>query len=178
MMKFVLSLACAATLSVGLQAQISGSINRGAPKITNAIEMGDNKLKLQYTSIRFGDGAWQGIKDNADRHERFNEFAAKRPIGMVETSCDLETAGKTVPAGKYKMYFTVHEQAGWILNLKPEEGEPVRWRMVMTDAPKKSKCLKMSLEPSAKDDACSLAIVFGDKQVVVPVTAKKADKKG
>ena len=127
MMKFLLSLACAATLSVGLQAQISGSINRGAPKITNSIEMGGNKLHLEYTSIRFGDGAWQGIKDNADRHERFNQFAEQRPIGMVETSCDLETAGKMVPAGKYKMFFTVNAQAGWILNLKSEGGDAIRW---------------------------------------------------
>ncbi len=49
--------------------------------------------------------------------------------------------------------------------------------MVLSEAKTKSGCLKMSLEPSTKNDACSLAIVFGDMQVTVPVTvAAKAEK--
>ena len=178
MMKFVLALACGAVLTAGLQAQISGSINRGAPKVTNSIEMGGNKLQVSYTSIRFGDGAWQKIKDDKESHERFNKFAEGKPIGHVKTTCDLQAAGRTVPAGEYSMYFTVSERAGWLLNLKPEEGDTIRWRMVLSQATTKSGCLKMNLEPSAKDGACSLAIVFGDMQVVVPVTVapEKEDK--
>ncbi len=179
MMKFILALACASVLAGGLQAQISGSLNRGAPKVSNTIEMGGNKLHISYTSIRFGDGAWQGIKDNVDRHERFNKFAEGKPIGSVKTSCDLQAAGRTVPAGDYSMYFTVSERAGWILNLKPKEGDAIRWRLALTEAKTKSGCLKMNLEPSAKADTCSVAIVFGDMQVTVPVTVaaeKDSDK--
>lgn len=176
MKKFALAIACLATLGTGLSAQIGGSINRNAPKVSSTIEMGDQKVHIQYTSIRFGQGAWKEYKDNVDMHERFNSFAEKKPIGMVKTSCDLKAAGKTVPAGEYKMFFTLHEKAGWILNLKPAKGDSVRWRMVLTDAGKKTGCLKMNLEPSAKDNACSLAIVFGDMQVTVPVmAAPKAD---
>jgi len=173
MMKSFLAIACAALMTCGLQAQISGSINRGAAKVSNSIEMGGNKLSVNYTALRFGDGMWQKIKDAADRHEGFNAFAAKRPVGSVETSIDLMTAGKKVPAGKYDMFFTVNERAGWILNLKPKEGDAIRWRMVLSDAPSEAKCLKISLDPSEKDGMCSLHIAFGKQHVMVPVMAAK-----
>ncbi|MCK5942090.1 MAG: DUF2911 domain-containing protein [Planctomycetes bacterium] len=176
MMKSVLAIACSALLTCGLQAQISGSINRGAAKVTNSIEMGVNKLSVQYTALRFGAGEWQKIKDNEQMHERFNQMAEKRPVGTVETSVDLMAAGKRVAAGKYSMFFSVHPQAGWILNLKPESGDAVRWRMVLSDAPATAKCLKIGLEPSAKDGTCSLHIAFGDKHVNVPVTVAAAKK--
>ncbi|HEX5054446.1 MAG TPA: hypothetical protein VFZ65_21890 [Planctomycetota bacterium] len=177
MMKFLTALTCASLLTCGLTAQISGSINKSAPKVTNAIEMGSNKLQVDYTSIRFGDGAWQKIKDDASGHEQFNKFAEGKPIGRVKTTCDIQAAGKKVPAGDYAMFFTVHEQAGWILNLKPAEGEAIRWRLVLSQADDKSGCLKISLEPAAKNDTCSLSIVFGDMQVTVPVTVVPAEKK-
>lgn len=174
MIKSVIALTCAAMMTCGLQAQISGSINRGAPKVTNAIEMGKNKLQVSYTAIRFGEGGWKSIKDNVDSHDRFNNFAASKPIGNVTTSCDITAAGKTVPAGNYSMYFTVQER-GWILNLKPAEGEAIRWGMRLKDTPATSKCLKVSLEPSEKNGACSIGITFGEQAVTVPVSvaAKK-----
>ena len=67
--KSVLAFACAALITCGLQAQVSGSINRGAAKVTNMIEMGGNKLTVNYTALRFGQGQWQKIKDASDRHE-------------------------------------------------------------------------------------------------------------
>ena len=174
MMKSLITLACATLMTCGLQAQIGGSLNNGAPKVSTSMEMGGNKLSVSYTSIRFGEGSWQKIKDNADRHERFNKFAASKPIGSVKTSCDLMAAGKKIPAGDYSMFFTVHEQAGWLLNLKPAKGDAIRWRLVLSDAAKKTGCMKISLEPSAKDGMCSIAIAFGGKQVTVPVSAAPA----
>ena len=169
MMKSLLALTCGALLTCGLQAQVSGSINRNAPKVSNTIEMGGNKLHMQYTALRYGKGDWQKIRDNADRHERFNEFAAQSPLGRVETTCDLQVAGKEIPHGSYSMYFTVHEKAGWILNLAPKEGDPIRWRMVLSETKKKTDCLKMSLEPSGEDNSCSLSITFGAMHITVPV---------
>jgi hypothetical protein len=177
MMKFVTALACASLLTCGLQAQISGRINIGAPKVSNTIEMGGNKLHVEYTSLRFGNGDWQKIKDNAADHERFNKGAEAKPIGTVKTTFEVNAAGRKVPAGDYAMFFTVHEQAGWILNLKPKDGEAIRWRMALSEADAKSDCLKISLEPSAEADTCSLQIVFGGQQVTVPVTvATDAEK--
>jgi len=173
MMKSILAFACAAALCSGLQAQISGSINRGAAKVTNSIEMGGNKMSVTYTALRFGAGQWQKIKDNANGHERFNKFAESRPVGSVTTSVDLMTAGKKVPAGTYDMFFTVNESAGWILNLKSEGGESVRWRMVLSDAPSAAKCLKIGLNPSDENGMCSLHIAFGKQHVMVPVSVAK-----
>lgn len=169
MMKSLIALTCAALMTCGLQAQIGGSLNRNAPTVSNTISMGKNKLSVTYTSIRFGDGAWQKYKEDKDGYEGFNKFAARKPIGSVETSCDLMAAGRTIPAGKYAMFFTLHERAGWLLNLKPAEGEAIRWGMRLTDMDKKSDCLKISLEPSAKDGACAITIMFGKQSVSVPV---------
>ena len=178
MMKSVLALTFAALMSCGLQAQIGGSINRGAPKVTNAIEMGKNKLEVSYTAIRFGEGSSQKIKDNAEGHEGFNKMAANKPIGNVKTTCDLMAAGKAIPAGEYSMYFTVNERAGWILNLKPASGDAIMWRMHLTDTATASACLKVSLEPSEKNGVCSIAIHFGDKSVTVPVSTETKKKEG
>ena len=172
MMKSVIALTCAALMTCGLQAQIGGSLNRNAAKVSNTIELGKNKLTVSYTAIRFGDGAWQKAKDNKEGYEGFNKFAARKPIGSVTTSCDLTAAGRTIPAGKYAMFFTLHERAGWLLNLKPAEGETIMWGMRLKDASSKSECMKISLEPSAKDDACAIAISFGAKMVAVPVSVK------
>ena len=175
-MKSTIALACVSMMACNLEAQISGSINRGAPKVSTTIEMGGNTLAVSYTSIRFGEGSWQKIKDAEDRHERFNKFAEGKPLGSVKTSCELMAAGRKIPAGDYSMYFTVHAEAGWILNLKPAKGDAIRWRMALTETDKKTGCLKISLEPAAKSNTCSIGIAFGNQQVTVPVTTAEKKK--
>ena len=175
-MKRFLTIACVSLfVCAGLQAQVSGSINRGAPTVTNTIAMGDHKMEVNYTAIRFGDGQWQRILENEDMHDRFNQLAERRPMGSVKTSCDVITAGKSVPAGDYKMFFTVSSQAGWILNLKPAEGDAIRWRLVLTESDKKQNCMHISLSPSAEDGTCSLSVAFGSKSVTVPVRVADND---
>jgi hypothetical protein len=44
--------------------------------------------------------------------------------------------------------------------------------MHLKDTTSKSACMKISLEPSDKDDTCSIAITFGEKSVSVPVMVK------
>tara|TARA_R110002072_G_scaffold302737_3_gene488256 strand:- start:10000 stop:10536 length:537 start_codon:yes stop_codon:yes gene_type:complete len=176
MMKSVIALTCAALMTCGLQAQVGGSLNRNAAKVSTSITMGKNKLAVSYTAIRFGKGDWQKAKDNKDGYERFNARAAKSPVGSVTTSCDLMAAGRTIPAGTYSMFFTLHERAGWLLNLKPAEGEGIMWGMKLTDSDK-SDCMKINLEPSAKDNTCAITIMFGDKSVSVPVTVKATEDK-
>ena len=169
-MKRFLILACvSALICTSLQAQVSGSINRGAPTVTNSISMGDHKMEVTYTSVRFGEGQWQRVLENEGMHERFNQLAERRPMGSVTTTCDVVTAGKSVPAGKYSMFFTVHSEAGWILNLKPEDGDAIRWRLVLQENKKNLDCMHISLSPSSDNGACSLSVAFGNKSVTVPV---------
>ncbi|MFT7534087.1 MAG: hypothetical protein ACI85K_000032 [Hyphomicrobiaceae bacterium] len=172
MMKSLIALTCAALMTCGLQAQIGGSLNRNAAKVSNTIEMGKNKLSVSYTAIRFGDGQWQKTQEDKEGYEGFNKFAARKPIGSVTTSCDLTAAGKTIAAGTYSMFFTLHESGMWLLNLKPAEGDAVRWGMRLKDTASKSTCMKISLEPSDKDDTCAIAITFGEQSVSVPVMVK------
>ncbi|MEC7584190.1 MAG: hypothetical protein VYE77_07720 [Planctomycetota bacterium] len=175
-MKRFLTIACVSLfVCAGLQAQVSGSINRGAPTMTNTIAMGDHKMEVSYTAIRFGEGQWERILDNENAHERFNQLAERRPMGSVKTSCDVITAGKSVPAGNYTMFFTVNSRSGWILNLKPEKGDTIRWRLVLTETDKKQDCMHISLSPSAEDGVCSLGVAFGSKSVTVPVRVADSD---
>jgi len=170
---------CAALLAAVVPAQVSGSINQNAPVVAHSITMGPTKLELTYSAIRFGQGAWQKILENTEAHEKFNTFAEKSPIGSVKTNAPVMAAGHEVPAGEYTMFFTVSEQAGWVLNLKPKTGESIRWRLVLTPSAAKNDCLKISLDPTAQNGTCSLTIAFGSEGVTVPVVAqdKPADKK-
>jgi hypothetical protein len=170
-------LAVAALLACAAPAQISGSINRGAPVVTNAIALGSNKIELSYTSIRFGEGHWQQILENADRHESFNAAAEKKPLGTVKTSIAVTAAGKQIPAGEYAMYFTAfsrESQSGWILNLKPAQGDPIRWRLMLKPSAEKHDCMSINLAPTSENGACKLTIAFGDQSVVVPVKVADA----
>lgn len=170
-MKPFLIACCAAVLAVAAPAQISGSINRNAPTVAHSISMGANKVEISYTAIRFGQGAWQKILENTADHEKFNAMAEKKPIGTVKTSMAVMAAGKEVPAGEYSMFFSVHEQAGWILNLKPANGEPIRWRLMLQASGTNNDCMKISLDPTATDGQCLLTVAFGSESVTVPVKA-------
>lgn len=178
-MKTLLITATLALLCAAAPAQISGSINRNAPTVAQSISMGDNKLEVSYTAIRFGEGSWQKILENTQMHERFNAAAEKRPVGTVTTSVAVMAAGKEIPAGNYAMFFTANERAGWILNLKPKDGgDTIMWRMVLQPSEGKSECMSIALEPSAQDGKCSLTIRFGEQHVTVPVTVgSKSEKK-
>lgn len=181
-MKSILITAVAAILACAAPAQISGSLNRNAPTVAQSISMGENKLEVNYTAIRFGQGSWQKILENTEMHERFNGNAEKKPVGSIKTTVAVTAAGQEIPAGEYALFFTVHEKAGWILNLKPKAGgDAIMWRMVLQPSQTKSECMSISLEPTAQDNACSLTIRFGEQHVTVPVTvgaAKKEEKQG
>ena len=181
-MKSILITAVAAILACAAPAQISGSLNRNAPTVAQSITMGENKLEVSYTAIRFGQGSWQKILENTEMHERFNGNAEKKPVGTIKTTVAVTAAGKEIPAGEYALFFTVHEKAGWILNLKPKAGgDAIMWRMVLQPSQTKSECMGITLEPTAQDNTCSLTIRFGEQHVTVPVTvgaAKKEEKQG
>ena len=181
-MKSILITAVAAILACAAPAQISGSLNRNAPTVAQSISMGENKLEVNYTAIRFGQGSWQKILENTEMHERFNGNAEKKPVGSIKTTVAVTAAGKEIPAGEYALFFTVHEKAGWILNLKPKAGgDAIMWRMVLQPSQTKSECMGITLEPTAQDNTCSLTIRFGEQHVTVPVTvgaAKKEEKQG
>lgn len=158
-------------------AQVSGSINRNVPTLSQGFHINndaEDKIELTYKAIAFGEGQWQKLKDNKDMHERFNAGAERRPIGTVSSTMACKVAGKEVPAGEYKMFFTLHEQAGWILNVKNDDNH-VMWRMAMTETDHNHTRLHISLTPGESANECHMMIAFGNQMVKVPVgpAAKK-----
>lgn len=182
-MKYALSLALGLALCAGSAAtQISGSINRNAPTVSNSISFNDHsKLEVTYTAIHFGEGRWQSIVGNEGRHERFNSLAARKPIGNVTTTKLVMASGREIAAGEYSLYFTVSKRAGgFVLNLQnkgDKESEPIRWRLALSDTDAENKRLQITLAAASAADEASLTIAFGKKSVTVPLTAKKAEAK-
>jgi hypothetical protein len=170
-----------AVLAVPAVAQVRGSINRDAPTVSRSVSFKNAaSLSVSYTAIRFGEGAWQGILKNTKGHEGFNKFAANKPIGSIKTSVTATASGREIPAGHYDLFFTVHEQAGFILNLKNKDDEnakPIRWRMAMSDTDSKSDRFSINLEPGSKAGSCTIAFSFGKKSVSVPLKLGAAKKK-
>ena len=111
-------------LSPPAAAQVLGSINRGAPRVTRAVELSDGAaLRIEYTAIRFGEGRWREVEREPERQARFNEQAAARPVGVVTVNAPIVAVGNLLPPGTYDLYFTIHPDDGWELNLRPV-GEP------------------------------------------------------
>lgn len=181
-MKHALSITLGLALCAAPAAtQISGSINRGAPVIENSIKFANEvELEVKYTAIHFGEGKWQGMLENKDSHERFNRTAMAKPIGSVETSTTVYASGREIPEGEYDMFFSLHEKAGWLLNLKKQgddAAEPIQWRMVLSDSEENCKRIRFNLNAGDKKDEAVLTIAFGKKKVSVPVMTKKPEQK-
>jgi hypothetical protein len=153
-------------------AQVMGQINQDAPTVSSSIKFKDGgELSLSYTAIHFGEGQWQErMKASPDR---LNSFAPTRPLGKVSTTLDVTSAGKTIPAGEYAMFFTIHQPSGsWVLNLKPagdEDAEPIRWGLRLTESGQQRKRLYIGLTAADKADEALITVAFGDQTVSVPV---------
>lgn len=162
-----------AFLAAPVAAQHGGSINRDAPTVVSGIEFKNSaKLHVKYLAINFGEGAWQSILKRTARHEGFNAMAARKPLGQIHTNVAVTASGREIPAGKYDMFFTVHEQAGWLLNLKNKanaDAKVIRWRMAMTDLKTSSKRFKVQVQPGEETNSANITIAFGAKSVTVPL---------
>lgn len=174
-MKIITCTFAFALLAAPSMAQVSGSINRDAPTVSRSIKLKNGtSISASYVAIHFGEGKWQGALKNERMRERLNNMAPKKPIGSIETNVDV-VASKPIPAGKYDLFFTVHEQFGWILNLKNQKSDAViRFGMKMQEKKTGSR-FSLSVDPGDKGDEASITIAFGGKAVTVPV--KVAPKK-
>ena len=179
-MKRFATLALALAIAApAVQAQVSGSINRDAPRVTNTLEYPNGaKMTVAFTAIHFGEGMWMKAKDDAGARERLNSFAPRRPIGEVHTSIAVTAAGKTIPAGKYSLFFTVHESGVWILNLKDqanEDAQAIRWGLKLAETSANRKRMHIGLAPGDKSGTAAITIAFGNMSVTVPLAAAKGD---
>lgn len=174
-----------AVLAVPAAAQVSGSINRDAPTVTNSIAFADgSKITIDYKAIHFGQGAWlerfEAMKGDEQRLERFNKGAAAAPIGTVTTSMPCTVAGRQVPAGSFDMFFTVSARAGWVLNLKDKgnaEAPAIQWRLALKETDSQETRLKIALTAGEAANQAQVSVAFGQQAVSVPVAPTAKDAK-
>src|SRR5262252_7241201 len=127
------SLAAAALLiasaSLPALAQVMGSSNRNAPKITESIAFGGDKgdtIEIAYTSITWGEGQWAAqLADDATKaatRERINGNAQKTPMGSLKCSAAILLGTQKVAAGTYKLEFLHDDSYKWQLVLAVDAG--------------------------------------------------------
>lgn len=121
-MKKILAVCLAAALCAPAFAQKMGSSNTNAPTIKQSIVAGDAKMSLDYTSITWASGQTMARlmdkEGGARARTRTNENASKAPLGAFTTSVAVMVGDLHLPAGEYKVFFTITEDLAWQINFQ------------------------------------------------------------
>ncbi|MEM7202685.1 MAG: hypothetical protein AAF628_20625 [Planctomycetota bacterium] len=183
------SLFVAAALAGGLfalpaTAQFGGSVNRKAPKVEQSITFGDAALKLTYRSFswaegRFMDALMADDERGAASRERVNKRAEGNPMGGLETTAAFQMGGKTVPAGKYNLFFQIDEDRKWHL-VAAGNGSDARvdWALPSKDSPLPSPRLVCALRAGVADGTGVLNIAFGSTVCRIELSPGSGDQSG
>jgi hypothetical protein len=158
-----LSFALAAALCAPAFAQKMGSTNADAPSVKQSLMAGDAKVALDYTSITWAAGKTMARimdKENGARmRARVNESAADAPLGSMTTSVDLMCGDLHLPAGDYKLFFTITDDLAWHINFQGAE-KTHTLKLPLGDSPQESKRLKLCLY-AGDDDGAGIYVAFG-----------------
>src|SRR5690242_10974473 len=167
-----LTLAVGLLMAVPAAAQKSGMINRNAPKLTQSFTVGDAKIQLDYTSIAWGQGqAFNAAmdKNGGDHRKEINELAKNQPIGSFNTSVDLTCGDVKIPAGEYKLGFTITDNMEWQMTFMGKD--TINVKLPLTDSKDhQSNMLVCSLFAGERGSA-SCYVAFGQKSCVITFTA-------
>lgn len=177
-MKHFLSLALAAALCAPAVAQKMGMTNSNAPTIAQSIEVGGAKMSLNYTSITWSGGKTMTAimdKEKGERtRTRVNGQAKDAPLGTFTTSVPVTCGKLNLPAGDYKVFFTINEQLEWEINFMGKETYTMK--LELADSEHESKRLMMCLY-AGEDTGAGVYVAFGKKSGMLEI-APAADKKG
>jgi hypothetical protein len=170
-MNKLLSLALAAALCAPAFAQVSGMINQGAPTMSQTLTAGGAKIQLDYTSIAWGRGEMftkaMDKADGADARKGINELSKKKPIGSFSTSVDVTIGTLKIPAGEYKIGFTITENLDWEINFMGKETLTMKLPL-MDNKEMPHKRLLCSLF-AGDDKGAGVYIAFGEKWCILNV---------
>jgi len=159
--------------SAGAGAQVTGSINEDAPRLSTRIDFSeDSMIELHYTAIAYGKGYWRMLPRRKSQHAEFNAMAARKPIGMVATTNHVVACGNLIPPGRYDLYFTINRDQCWELNLHRQDGEaliPINWHMHAKATRKLHRRLRLGLEPAKETNAAIFRFAFGTQVLTVPL---------
>ena len=146
-------------------------INRNAPTVSQTVTAGDAKITLDYTSIAFGQGqAFNAAMDKAngaEARQNINELAKKKPIGTFTTNVAVEIGTLKLPAGEYKLGFTINDACEWQINFTGKETMTMKLPLMdMKDM--QHKRLLCSLY-AGDDSGAGIYVAFGNKAGMLTV---------
>jgi hypothetical protein len=182
-MKHVLPLVLGLLLAVPAAAQAGkGSINQGAPTVNQTVNAGDAKISLNYTSINFGKGAAMTRLMDKDKggkaRESVNNQAKAQPMGTFSTSVALTCGDVKIPAGEYKLGFTINDNLEWQMSLMGTETINIKLALMDNKAMPHKRLLCSLFAGDENGAGCYVA--FGDKNCVLSFSTAAAggEKKG
>lgn len=160
-------------LSASAGAQVTGSINEKAPRLSTRIDFANGSMvELRYTAIAYGKGSWRMLPGRKSQHAEFNANATRKPIGTVTTTTHVIACGNVIPPGRYDLYFTINADQCWELNLRRQRGEepiPIIWHMHAKPTRALHKRLRLALEPTKETHLVSFRFAFGTHVLTIPL---------
>jgi hypothetical protein len=180
-MKQSLTLVLGLLLSVPALAQSGqGSINQDAPQVKQTVVAGDAKISLDYTSINWGRGqAMSRVMDKdkgGQARQRLNALAKQSPMGSFSTTVPLTCGDLKIPAGEYKLAFTINEDLAWEVNFIGKDTLTMKLPL-MDNKDMQHKRLLCSLFAGDSNGA-GCYIAFGDKFCVLTFSTDGGGAKG
>lgn len=159
MLSFVLTVALCAPAF----AQKMGSSNSDAPTVKQTVMAGDAKISLDYTSITWASGRTMSRIMDKEKggpvRERVNNSASEAPLGSLSTSVDLMCGDLHIPAGEYKVYFTITDDLAWQINFMGKE-KTHTMKLPLTESDHESKRLMMCLY-AGEEEGAGVYVAFG-----------------
>lgn len=174
-MNKLLTLALAAFLCTPAFAQKMGSRNRNAPTIKQSITVGGQTLSLDYTSIAWGNTVEMCMdkEKGADARAMVNQNAERTPLASLTLSADCKCGELLLPAGEYKVAFTIDDDCNWSLNFMGKEKHTMK--LALMDSGEQSKRLLLCLY-AGDEEGAGVYVSFGKKMCMLnfaPVKDKK-----
>lgn len=175
-MKKILAFVLAAALCAPAFAQKMGSTNSNAPAMKQSITAGDAKMSLDYEAITWADGKTMSRlmdkEKGAAARKRISESASQAPLGSFSTSVDCKVGDQSLPAGDYKVFFTIDEEMNWSINFQGKDKTHTQ-KLTLADAGHESKRLMLCLYAAEK--GAGVYVAFGNKSGDLKIEA--AEKK-
>lgn len=178
-----IALVALAAITSSASAQVTGAVNRTAPKIEQSINLGANGvIKLNYTAITYASGNWAATLADESKRERMktsiNGKADSSPMAAFSSTKDVMINGTRIAAGDYEMAFVLNDEYNWELRLKSGD-KATHIAMDLMDSPEPSKRLICSLHGGDEDGTAGVYIAFGSQIAMLEIDgAPAADEDG
>ena len=174
-----LTLTLAAALCAPAFAQKMGMANTDAPTVKQTVMAGDCKVSLDYTSITWASGKTMTALMDKDKgaavRQRVNSTAKTDPLGTFSTSVAVEIGALKLPAGDYKVAFTINDNLDWEINFMGKETMTMKLPL-MDNKEMPHKRLLCSLF-AGDEKGAGVYIAFGSKWCILNIAPGNGEAK-